>query len=112
LWLISLEAFQTPIFASGPDREGFNLGRYRNFVEVFGRDRRWWFLPRYTRLVTFTETSYNLILECSMMGVSPPQLPTSHVFCPFKTSVDSLFMLLLQEILVVLFLFNQYIFTA
>jgi palmitoyltransferase len=44
----TLEAFQTPIFVSGPDKDGFNLGCQRNFVEVFGHDRRYWLLPTVT----------------------------------------------------------------
>ena len=47
------EAFQTPIFATGPDRNGFNLGCRRNFLEIFGDDYRLWFVPKFTGYVTF-----------------------------------------------------------
>lgn len=44
------EAFRTPIFRiGGPDKNGFNLGRYNNIQEVFGDDRRLWLLPIFTR---------------------------------------------------------------
>ncbi|XP_055314843.1 palmitoyltransferase ZDHHC20-B-like isoform X2 [Sitodiplosis mosellana] len=47
----TLEAFRTPIFRiGGPDKNGFNLGRYNNIQEVFGDDRRLWLLPIFTSL--------------------------------------------------------------
>lgn len=40
------EAFRAPLFRGiGADKNGFNLGRYNNFLEVFGDDKRLWFLP-------------------------------------------------------------------
>lgn len=41
----TLEAFRAPIFQSGPDKNGFHLGRYNNFREVFGDRPISWFLP-------------------------------------------------------------------
>jgi len=49
---VYIEAFQTPILASGPDRNSFNLGCRRNFREIFGDNWRLWFLPIFTRYVT------------------------------------------------------------
>lgn len=49
LWGKFSEAFRTPIFRSGPDKNGFNLGRVNNFQEVFGDDQRLWLLPVFTR---------------------------------------------------------------
>lgn len=46
----TLEAFRAPIFRSGPDRNGFNLGTYANFMEVFGNRKLLWFLPVFTAL--------------------------------------------------------------
>ncbi|XP_044257692.1 palmitoyltransferase ZDHHC15B isoform X1 [Tribolium madens] len=46
----TLEAFRPPIFRSGPDKRGFNLGRYNNFQEVFGDNPRTWLLPIKTSL--------------------------------------------------------------
>ena len=46
----TLESFRSPIFSHGPDKKGFNLGSYNNFVEVFGDDRKKWFLPVFTSL--------------------------------------------------------------
>lgn len=44
------EAFRTPIFRiGGPDKNGFNLGRYNNIQEVFGDDKRLWLVPVFTR---------------------------------------------------------------
>lgn len=46
----TLEAFRTPVFRiGGPDKNGFNLGRYNNIQEVFGDNKRLWFLPIFSR---------------------------------------------------------------
>lgn len=42
------EAFSAPVFVSGPDRNGFNVGLRRNLQQVFGEDRRLWFIPVFT----------------------------------------------------------------
>ncbi|XP_070818082.1 palmitoyltransferase ZDHHC15B [Chaetodon trifascialis] len=52
-WLVAknrstLEAFSAPIFVTGPDRNGFNVGIRRNLQQVFGEDRRLWFIPVFT----------------------------------------------------------------
>lgn len=44
----TLEAFRAPVFISGPDKNGFNLGRLSNFQEVFGDNRSLWFFPIFT----------------------------------------------------------------
>ncbi|KAH8371012.1 hypothetical protein KR093_005934, partial [Drosophila rubida] len=45
----TLESFRAPIFRiGGPDKNGYNLGRYANFCEVFGDDWQYWFLPIFT----------------------------------------------------------------
>lgn len=41
----TLEAFSAPVFVSGPDRNGFNVGLKRNLEQVFGEDKRLWFIP-------------------------------------------------------------------
>ncbi|KAI8508393.1 PREDICTED: palmitoyltransferase ZDHHC15-like isoform X1 [Branchiostoma belcheri] len=46
----TLESFRTPMFRHGPDKDGFNLGSTNNLKEVFGEDRRLWFLPVFTSL--------------------------------------------------------------
>ncbi|PNF38377.1 hypothetical protein B7P43_G07262, partial [Cryptotermes secundus] len=46
----TLEALRSPIFLSGDDKDGFNLGKYRNFQEVFGETKMTWFLPIFTSL--------------------------------------------------------------
>lgn len=56
----TLESFRTPIFRSGPDKDGFSLGRHANFIEIFGDDKRKWFLP---------------LVTSSGDGVSFPQRP-------------------------------------
>lgn len=46
----TLEAFRAPVFISGPDKNGFNLGRLNNFQEVFGDRKLLWFFPVFTSL--------------------------------------------------------------
>jgi len=46
----TLEAYRAPIFRSGPDKDGFNLGKYNNFIEVFGDRKALWFIPVFTSL--------------------------------------------------------------
>ncbi|XP_017033451.1 palmitoyltransferase ZDHHC20-B isoform X4 [Drosophila kikkawai] len=42
----TLESFRAPIFrVGGPDKNGYNLGRFANFCEVFGDDWQYWLLP-------------------------------------------------------------------
>lgn len=43
------EAFTPPMFRTGKDKDGFSLGKYNNFQEVFGDNRKLWFLPIFTR---------------------------------------------------------------
>jgi palmitoyltransferase len=38
MFLIELESFRAPIFADGPQKEGFNLGYKQNFQEIFGKN--------------------------------------------------------------------------
>ena len=41
----TLETFRAPIFATGANKNGFNLGPYENFKQVFGGNPKLWFLP-------------------------------------------------------------------
>ncbi|XP_068181563.1 palmitoyltransferase ZDHHC15B [Antennarius striatus] len=52
-WLVSknrstLEAFSAPVFVTGPDRNGFNVGLHRNLQQVFGENRKLWYIPVFT----------------------------------------------------------------
>jgi palmitoyltransferase len=46
----TIESFRAPIFRTGEDSDGFNLGKYKNFQEVFGDNKIMWFLPIFTSL--------------------------------------------------------------
>lgn len=44
----TLESFRAPIFANGPQKEGFNLGCKENFHEIFGKNLLRALIPIYT----------------------------------------------------------------
>jgi len=44
----TLESFRAPIFADGPQKEGFNLGYKQNFQEIFGKNSLRALLPFFT----------------------------------------------------------------
>nr|XP_012145569.1 PREDICTED: palmitoyltransferase ZDHHC2-like isoform X8 [Megachile rotundata] len=50
----TLEAFTPPMFRTGKDKDGFSLGKYNNFQEVFGDNPKLWFLPIFTRWTNST----------------------------------------------------------
>lgn len=41
----TLESFRPPVFTSGTDKKGYDIGACNNFKEVFGNDVVWWFIP-------------------------------------------------------------------
>ena len=45
---IRLESFRAPIFANGPQQEGFNLGSRQNFHEIFGSNLLKALIPVFT----------------------------------------------------------------
>jgi len=58
----TLEAFRAPVFRSGPDKNGFSLGKYNNFAEVFGDNKSLWPFPIYSSLgdgVCFPQKAYS-----------------------------------------------------
>ncbi|XP_013166238.1 PREDICTED: palmitoyltransferase ZDHHC15-like isoform X3 [Papilio xuthus] len=44
----TLEAFRAPMFRGGADKNGFSLGAFNNFKEVFGNSPNLWMLPVFT----------------------------------------------------------------
>lgn len=52
IFFLFVEAFRAPIFrVGGPDKNGYNMGKYNNFQEVFGDNKKLWFLPVFSRCV-------------------------------------------------------------
>ncbi|XP_075114881.1 palmitoyltransferase ZDHHC2 isoform X1 [Leptodactylus fuscus] len=54
-WLVcknrsTLEAFRSPVFRHGTDKNGFSLGFSKNLRQVFGDERKYWLLPIFTSL--------------------------------------------------------------
>lgn len=46
----TLEAFRPAVFNTGPDKNGYNLGTYKNIQEVFGCNIKAWLIPVSTQL--------------------------------------------------------------
>lgn len=46
----TLEAFRSPMFRGGLDKNGFSLGAYSNFKEVFGKSPNLWPIPVFSSL--------------------------------------------------------------
>jgi len=46
----TIESYRSPIFATGPEKDGFHLGTKRNFQEIFGFNFFRSFLPIFTTL--------------------------------------------------------------
>ena len=42
---LCVEAFSTPVFQNGPDKNGFNHGFVKNLQQVFGEEKKLWLLP-------------------------------------------------------------------
>ncbi|OWK00397.1 hypothetical protein Celaphus_00019283, partial [Cervus elaphus hippelaphus] len=81
-----LEAFRSPVFRHGTDKNGFSLGFGKNMRQVFGDEKRYWLLPIFSRsfffyctIVTFYFT-YSLGDGCSfptcLVNQDPEQLST------------------------------------
>ncbi|XP_077301293.1 palmitoyltransferase ZDHHC20-B-like isoform X2 [Arctopsyche grandis] len=75
----TLEAFRAPIFRSGSDKNGFSLGRYNNFQEVFGDNPKIWLLPVFTSMgdgVNYpqrhVEEDAELLLDSDQWSEHPP----------------------------------------
>ncbi|XP_036105569.1 palmitoyltransferase ZDHHC2 isoform X2 [Molossus molossus] len=54
-WLVSknkstLEAFRSPVFRHGTDKNGFSLGFSKNMRQVFGDEKKYWLLPIFSSL--------------------------------------------------------------
>uniref|UniRef100_A0A8C0NXF2 Palmitoyltransferase n=1 Tax=Canis lupus familiaris TaxID=9615 RepID=A0A8C0NXF2_CANLF len=54
-WLVSknkstLEAFRSPVFRHGTDKNGFRLGFSKNMRQVFGDEKKYWLLPIFSSL--------------------------------------------------------------
>ncbi|XP_076025148.1 palmitoyltransferase ZDHHC20-B-like [Genypterus blacodes] len=91
LWLVgknrtTIEAFRAPVFANGPDKNGFSLGCSRNMAEVFGDQMKYRMFPVFsslgdgysfvTRLVHIDPERANSILQQN--GKSPADGAANH----------------------------------
>lgn len=44
-----VEAFRSPVFRHGTDKNGFSLGFSKNMRQVFGDEKKYWLLPIFSR---------------------------------------------------------------
>ncbi|CAF1595736.1 unnamed protein product [Adineta ricciae] len=87
----TLESFRAPIFADGPQKEGFNLGCKQNFQEIFGNDLLKAFIPISTTRGDGVHYQVNSTL---LGGLRQQQEQTSHastdVLLPLDTPPNSM----------------------
>ncbi|XP_052282205.1 palmitoyltransferase ZDHHC15B-like isoform X2 [Dreissena polymorpha] len=85
----TLESFRSPIFQSGPDKNGFSLGKYNNFIEIFGENKLMWFVPTFTSEgdgVTFpTRTASSSLSYQTMGNTTPTAIPSAGDGVTFPT---------------------------
>ncbi|XP_047736465.1 palmitoyltransferase ZDHHC20-B isoform X1 [Hyalella azteca] len=80
----TIESFRAPIFyinhSWSQDKEGFSLGAFNNFLEIFGDGRRRWFVPVFTSLGDGVTYPLKFDRSPSCYGVStsssPPTQPS------------------------------------
>jgi len=85
----TLESFRSPIFRSGPDKDGFSLGSYGNFLEIFGDDKRLWFLPVFSSLgdgVSYTVR--NLPTSSSYQSMENRDTAQNELSVPAEATID------------------------
>ncbi|XP_075226902.1 palmitoyltransferase ZDHHC2 isoform X4 [Lycorma delicatula] len=73
----TLEAFRAPIFRTGEDKDGFSLGKYNNFQEIFGDNKACWFIPVFTSLgdgVVYPVRSQHQVHQYDSIGVTHNRL--------------------------------------
>ena len=57
---------------SGPDKEGYHIGKMNNFMEVFGDEKKYWLLPISTFMgdgITYP-TRINTLSSYNSMGTN------------------------------------------
>jgi len=80
----TLESFRAPVFADGPQKEGFNLGCRRNFHEIFGQDLFRALIPVYTTRGDGVHYQVN----SALLGSVPNS--TADVIIPLDTPSNSM----------------------
>ncbi|UJR07683.1 hypothetical protein I4U23_011969 [Adineta vaga] len=87
----TLESFRAPIFADGPQKDGFNLGCKQNFQEIFGQDLLRAFIPISTTRGDGVHYQVNSVL---LGGLRQQQEQFSHtstdVLLPLDTPPNSM----------------------
>ncbi|XP_037867922.1 palmitoyltransferase ZDHHC20-B isoform X5 [Bombyx mori] len=66
------EAFRAPMFRGGADKNGFSIGAFKNFKEVFGNSPNLWLVPVFTSVEMARETERWRL--CPRKGRTVPQI--------------------------------------
>ncbi|XP_064608537.1 palmitoyltransferase ZDHHC20-B-like isoform X2 [Liolophura sinensis] len=77
----TLESFRSPVFRSGPDKDGFGLGKKANFIEIFGDSKKGWFLPIFSSFgdgVSFPTRSGPVNSYQTMGSTTPKVTPSAN----------------------------------
>ena len=86
----TLEQFRAPCYASGPDENGWSLGKKNNFQEVFGDRPFLWFLPVATSIgdgLTFPTRVSSSNIEVTYQSTSNNTRPPLGLQSPAANAV-------------------------
>ncbi|KAK6745633.1 hypothetical protein RB195_012009 [Necator americanus] len=63
----TVESFRAPMLEGGPDKRAFDHGIRANYREVFGFDRKLWFLPIFSSCNNFFDVNVYRCKRCSFL---------------------------------------------
>ncbi|XP_016277335.1 palmitoyltransferase ZDHHC20 [Monodelphis domestica] len=75
MWLVgknrtTIEAFRSPVFINGPDKNGFSLGLSKNWRQVFGDEKKYWLFPVFTSLGDGVNFPTRLMMDTEQVTVT------------------------------------------
>ncbi|XP_055346063.1 palmitoyltransferase ZDHHC20-B-like [Paramacrobiotus metropolitanus] len=89
----TIESYRSPIFAGGIDKNGFHLGHYNNFTQIFGDNWLLWFIPVFTSKGNGLEYPVRSSRDSAYVSPAPDstasQFPSHHVSLDVRNETTS-----------------------